>query len=109
MRNRAKLNLRLNLSPPRRDPAEAVEMVARVVGSPRESSEDASSASSCLSTEVNEEVSSSTSPVKSPAAMVVAGCSRCLMYVMVLENDLRCPRCRNNVLLDLLCNQKKKP
>ncbi|CAJ1792652.1 unnamed protein product [Sphenostylis stenocarpa] len=28
-------------------------------------------------------------------SMVVIGCRRCLMYVMVDESDIRCPRCNN--------------
>ena len=43
-------------------------------------------------------VSSENSPTK---AMVLAGCSHCLMYVMLSEDEEpKCPKCKNAVLLD---------
>ncbi|RWW24338.1 hypothetical protein BHE74_00021675 [Ensete ventricosum] len=32
--------------------------------------------------------------------MVLAGCPRCLMYVMLPEDDPKCPKCKSAVLLD---------
>ncbi|URE36453.1 hypothetical protein MUK42_17447 [Musa troglodytarum] len=32
--------------------------------------------------------------------MVLAGCPRCLMYVMLSEEDPKCPKCNSTVLLD---------
>ncbi|CAN0847314.1 Protein GL2-INTERACTING REPRESSOR 1 [Linum grandiflorum] len=34
--------------------------------------------------------------------MVLVGCPRCLMYVMLSEDDPRCPKCKSTVLLDFL-------
>jgi len=32
--------------------------------------------------------------------MVLAGCPRCMMYVMLSREDPRCPKCHSTVLLD---------
>ncbi|CAN1306487.1 Protein GL2-INTERACTING REPRESSOR 1 [Linum perenne] len=32
--------------------------------------------------------------------MVLVGCPRCLMYVMLSEDDPKCPKCKSTVLLD---------
>ncbi|KAJ6914580.1 hypothetical protein NC652_017360 [Populus alba x Populus x berolinensis] len=73
-----KLDLKLNLSPPRVNPR---------VESPGRSA-----------------TVSPTSPPSSPEAtsMVLVGCPRCLMYVMLSENDPKCPKCKSSVLLDFL-------
>nr|ABK95397.1 unknown [Populus trichocarpa] len=34
--------------------------------------------------------------------MVLVGCPRCLMYVMLSENDPKCPKCKSTWLLDFL-------
>ncbi|KAF3503861.1 hypothetical protein F2Q69_00045440 [Brassica cretica] len=46
--------------------------------------------SSCVSSEMNQETTS----------MVLVGCPRCLMYVMLSEDDPKCPKCQSTVLLD---------
>ncbi|KAL8483513.1 hypothetical protein ACS0TY_026270 [Phlomoides rotata] len=35
-------------------------------------------------------------------SMMLVGCPRCLMYVMLFEEDPRCPKCKSTVLLDFL-------
>lgn len=50
-----------------------------------------SPASSCVSSDEEE-----------AKAMVVAGCPRCLMYVMLSSEPPRCPRCKSPVLLQFL-------
>ncbi|OVA19937.1 hypothetical protein BVC80_237g37 [Macleaya cordata] len=35
------------------------------------------------------------------ASMVLAGCPRCLMYVMLWKQNPRCPRCNNSTLLNI--------
>lgn len=35
-------------------------------------------------------------------AMLLVGCPRCLMYVMLSEVDPKCPKCKSTVLLDFL-------
>lgn len=54
------------------------------------------SASSCLSAEPDR---SPMSP-EATSSMVLAGCPRCLMYVMLSEDDKKCPKCASTVLLD---------
>ncbi|KAM0921357.1 hypothetical protein ACQ4PT_006899 [Festuca glaucescens] len=55
-----------------------------------------SPASSCVSSDAEEETVAK--------AMVVVGCPRCLMYVMLseAEEQPRCPRCKSPVLLHFL-------
>ncbi|KQJ85375.1 hypothetical protein BRADI_5g26660v3 [Brachypodium distachyon] len=62
-----------------------------------------SPASSCVSSDAEEEGAVGAAPPK--PAMVVVGCPRCLMYVMVdseaeqQQQQPRCPRCKSPVLL----------
>ncbi|KAG6493754.1 protein GL2-INTERACTING REPRESSOR 2-like [Zingiber officinale] len=84
-----KLDLKLNLS--------LVPTAPRGEASRRRGAaenEEASSPSSCLSSEAEQG-----SPGEA-ASMVVGGCPRCLMYVMLSAADLRCPKCGTPVLFD---------
>ncbi|GAB2234870.1 hypothetical protein Droror1_Dr00004138 [Drosera rotundifolia] len=83
---RQQLELKLNLSPPRRGQQAAT--VSPEISPPR----------SCVSSE--ESLKYSSSPEST--SMVVVGCPRCLMYVMLSESDPRCPKCKSSVLLDFL-------
>ncbi|XP_057778008.1 protein GL2-INTERACTING REPRESSOR 1 [Salvia miltiorrhiza] len=93
-RNGPKLELKLNLSPPR--------MNHRVVESPTRSLtvSPTSPPSSCVSSEQDETLRYSTSP--EATSMMLVGCPRCLMYVMLSEEDPRCPKCKSTVLLDVI-------
>ncbi|KAG0481052.1 hypothetical protein HPP92_011910 [Vanilla planifolia] len=65
--------------------------------SPKRSSTSSSSPpSSCVSSE-GEQKEGDSPEAKS---MVLAGCPRCLIYVMLSEEDPKCPNCKSNVLLD---------
>ncbi|KAL2953762.1 hypothetical protein AAZX31_19G184400 [Glycine max] len=93
-----KLDLKLNLSPPRAD---------RRLESPTRSAtaSPTSPPSSCVSSELNQEDKSySNSP--EATSMVLVGCPRCLMYVMLSEDDPKCPKCKSTVLLDFLHDTK---
>ncbi|KAK8601765.1 hypothetical protein V6N13_058556 [Hibiscus sabdariffa] len=101
--NSPKLELTLNLSPPRAP--------TQQVGSPNTSvsSREMSPKSSCVSSEPDD----STVMVQSPSSpeatsMVLVGCPRCLMYVMLSEVDPKCPRCKSTVLLDFLKEENTK-
>ena len=67
-------------------------------GSPRRlsssSSSTASPPSSCVSSEGSPEAGAAGAP------MILAGCPRCMMYVMLSREDPRCPKCHSTVLLD---------
>ncbi|KAM7507392.1 hypothetical protein LguiA_017845 [Lonicera macranthoides] len=54
---------------------------------------------SCLS--VNSDVNSSSTEATSSSMMLV-GCPRCLMYVMLAKEDPKCLKCKSTVLLDFL-------
>ncbi|KAL5710476.1 hypothetical protein ACHQM5_021032 [Ranunculus cassubicifolius] len=91
-----KLDLRLNLSPPRPSQEE--------VESPTRSTtpQATSPLSSCISSE-NTDLSS-----PETTSMILAGCPRCLMYVMLAEDDPKCPKCKSTVLLDFLHENNTK-
>ncbi|KAL1204693.1 Protein GL2-INTERACTING REPRESSOR 2 [Cardamine amara subsp. amara] len=88
-KNGPKLELRLNVSPP---PSQARQM--SLVRSPSRS--NTTSPSSCVSSETNQE------EIDTTTSMVLVGCPRCLMYVMLSDNDPKCPKCKSTVLLDFL-------
>ncbi|KAH6798899.1 hypothetical protein C2S51_035383 [Perilla frutescens var. frutescens] len=93
-RNGAKLDLKLNLSPPRANQARVVSPSHSLTVSPT---------SSCVSSELNQQdeyLRYSTSP--EATSMMLVGCPRCLMYVMLAEEDPRCPKCKSSVLLDII-------
>lgn len=94
-----KLDLKLNLSPPRAAERRRVESPSRsATVSP------SSPPSSCVSSELNQQDENSHRYSNSPEAtsMVLVGCPRCLMYVMLCEDDPKCPKCKSTVLLDFL-------
>ncbi|MCD7451174.1 hypothetical protein HAX54_009902 [Datura stramonium] len=101
--NGSKLDLKLNLSPPPR-----VNHVPQVESPTR--SLTASPTSSCVSTDDSSEVQrGSNSPEAEIASMLLVGCPRCLMYVMLAEvNDPRCPKCKSTCLLDVIYEKNKK-
>ncbi|GAB2214843.1 hypothetical protein Droror1_Dr00019207 [Drosera rotundifolia] len=90
MRQNTQLDLKLNLSQPRG----SRNQPAAVTTSP-----DTSPPSSCVSSEDSLKYSSSP---EATTSMVLVGCPRCLMYVMLSESDPRCPKCKSTVLLDFL-------
>ncbi|MED6192173.1 Protein GL2-INTERACTING REPRESSOR 1 [Stylosanthes scabra] len=100
-RNGPKLDLKLNLSPPRADRRRMESPTRSTTASPT------SPPSSCVSSELNQEDNNNNSNLRysnSPEAtsMVLVGCPRCLMYVMLSEDDPKCPKCKSTVLLDFL-------
>lgn len=99
-----RLELKLNLSPPR---AKRTRMELPNRSGSSSSTSPTSPPSSCLSSEVNSAESDQGQTLRyanSPEAtsMVLVGCPRCLMYVMLSEDDPRCPKCKSTVLLDFI-------
>ncbi|KAB5561637.1 hypothetical protein DKX38_006594 [Salix brachista] len=97
------LDLELNLSPSRPNPQ--VQSPKASISS--SSSEIMSAESSCVSSEPAD------MPVNYPSIivttpMLVAGCPRCLMYVMLSEVDPKCPKCKSTALLDFLGEENTK-
>lgn len=91
-----KLELKLNLSPPR---------AHSPIGSPNASETSSNMSldrSSCVSSEPEHQYQSS----PEAKAMVLAGCPRCLMYVMLSEASPKCPKCKSTVLLDFLIDEE---
>ncbi|KAG6491622.1 protein GL2-INTERACTING REPRESSOR 1-like [Zingiber officinale] len=54
--------------------------------------------SSCVSEEEREEGENKSPEAAAP--MMLVGCPRCLMYVMLSEKDPKCPKCKSTVLVD---------
>nr|XP_043612222.1 protein GL2-INTERACTING REPRESSOR 1-like [Erigeron canadensis]XP_043612223.1 protein GL2-INTERACTING REPRESSOR 1-like [Erigeron canadensis] len=96
-----KLDLKLNLSPPtRRRPI--------MIESPNESA-TVSPTNSCLSSElVHDETGLHYSTSPEATSMMLVGCPRCLMYIMLSEEYPKCPKCKSTVLLDVVQNNVKK-
>uniref|UniRef100_A0A2P2JGQ3 GIR1-like zinc ribbon domain-containing protein n=1 Tax=Rhizophora mucronata TaxID=61149 RepID=A0A2P2JGQ3_RHIMU len=93
--NTPKLDLKLNLSPPRASPRVETPTRSATVS-------PTSPPSSCLSSEVSQEDNLPHSNSPEAASMALVGCPRCLMYVMLSEDDPKCPKCKSTVLLDFL-------
>ncbi|KAK9291249.1 hypothetical protein L1049_009437 [Liquidambar formosana] len=93
--NAPKLDLQLNLSPPRANP---------LLNSPGRSVSvsPTSPPSSCVSSELNQNETLRYSSSPEATSMLLVGCPRCLMYVMLSEEDPKCPKCKSTVLLDFL-------
>ncbi|KAJ6756105.1 hypothetical protein OIU79_028505 [Salix purpurea] len=91
-----KLDLKLNLSPPRVN-LQGVESPGRsATASPT------SPPSSCVSSEMSQDDTLRCSSSPEATSMVLVGCPRCLMYVMLSENDPKCPKCKSTWLLGFL-------
>ncbi|CAI0398426.1 unnamed protein product, partial [Linum tenue] len=88
------LDLRLNLSPLPNDDDEESAAAAESMCSSWESS--------CVS----EEEGTTTAPAA--ARMMVVGCPRCLMYVMLSEVEPKCPKCKSSVLLHDFLNRRQQ-
>ncbi|CAA0836009.1 Unknown protein [Striga hermonthica] len=94
-----KLELKLNLSPPRDNRGPGQELVwAHEPGS----STEISPRSSCVSRESSPNDEQYSSSPESMRNMILVGCPRCLMYVMLMEEDPKCPKCKSTVLLDFM-------
>ncbi|KAM7464305.1 hypothetical protein LguiA_032426 [Lonicera macranthoides] len=87
--NDLKLDLKLNLSPVRTnrgfDSLGAVSPTSPPI--------------SCLSSELSQDDKYSSSP--ETTSMMLVGCRRCLMYVMLSKENPKCPKCKSTVLLDI--------
>ncbi|KAL7084798.1 hypothetical protein ACP275_14G243500 [Erythranthe tilingii] len=81
------LELKLKLSPPTDH-----RTTKNVEVSPR---------SSCVSREESPEGGPGPEG-RSSSTMMLVGCPRCLMYVMLFEDEPKCPKCKSSVLLDFL-------
>lgn len=66
--------------------------------------------SESISQDLSLAISNSTIEDATTVAMVLLGCTRCLMYVMSSKLDLKCPKCNGTTLLDVfnLVNQASR-
>ncbi|PON78840.1 E3 ubiquitin-protein ligase [Parasponia andersonii] len=110
-RNPSSVTPKLNLSvqPPRQLRADSPEPDTHSSSSAdsASSSSEMSIDGSCVSSEAEEEcLSSEDSGTAAP--MVLVGCPRCLMYVLLSHANPKCPKCRNTVLLDFINEETNK-
>ncbi|KAH1108950.1 hypothetical protein J1N35_012718 [Gossypium stocksii] len=68
---------------------------------------------SCLSSEPGDEKEEESSVVTmryrpEVTSMLLVGCPRCLMYVMLSKVEPKCPQCKSTVLLDFLDKETAK-
>ncbi|GAA0164794.1 hypothetical protein Leryth_012107 [Lithospermum erythrorhizon] len=92
-----KLELKLNLSPSSSPPRTSV------------SSMELSPQSSCVSKEPCPEDDNNMEQYPSSpetTSMMLVGCPRCLMYVMLSDEDPKCPKCKSTVLLDFFQEER---
>ncbi|KAK1426200.1 hypothetical protein QVD17_14869 [Tagetes erecta] len=95
-----KLDLKLHLSPPRAQRAMTESPSRSITLSPT---------SSCLSSElVYDETGLQYSSSPEATSMMLVGCPRCLMYIMLAEDYPKCPKCKSTVLLDVADANVKK-
>ncbi|EYU36045.1 hypothetical protein ABFS82_14G230800 [Erythranthe guttata] len=85
------LELKLKLSPPTDHRTKNVEV------SPR---------SSCVSREESPEGGPGPDGRSCSSTMMLVGCPRCLMYVMLFEDEPKCPKCKSTVLLDFMLHDR---
>lgn len=107
----AMLDLKLNLSPPRAIFARGVSPSPSRSSSSSSSSMERSSpaASSCVSREPSPDdqfIGYPSSP--ETTSMMLVGCPRCLMYVMLSVHEPKCPKCKSTVLLDFFHEERIK-
>ncbi|CAM8971366.1 unnamed protein product [Rhodiola kirilowii] len=98
-RNGRRMDLKLNLSLPSRTTNQQ-----RFNSSP---SRSPSPPSSCVSSDdmIQDEQMLAYSASPEATSMVLVGCPRCLMYVMLIaEDDPKCPKCKSTVLLEFMNN-----
>ncbi|KAM3374297.1 hypothetical protein P3S68_013011 [Capsicum galapagoense] len=101
-----KLDLKLNLSPPRENNIFPISPSR----SSSYSSMERSPPSSCISREPTPENHQQffASPETTTTSMMLVGCPRCLMYVMLSVDDPKCPKCKSTVLLDFFREDRVK-
>ncbi|KAF5744901.1 hypothetical protein HS088_TW07G00482 [Tripterygium wilfordii] len=95
--NSPELDLKLNLSPPLVLNQEIDQSTNEIKASSWRTSPE----SSCLASEMEDAVNHLSSCPEEASSMVLVGCRRCLIYVMLSEVDPKCPRCQSSVLLHL--------
>ncbi|KAK9058692.1 hypothetical protein SSX86_023534 [Deinandra increscens subsp. villosa] len=94
-----KIDLKLHLSPPRPHRPMIESQNQSIMASPT---------SSCLSSElVFDETGLRYSTSPEATSMMLVGCPRCLMYIMLAEDYLKCPKCKSTVLLDVIHDNVK--
>ncbi|KAM3398052.1 hypothetical protein P3S68_001566 [Capsicum galapagoense] len=69
------------------------------------SMERSSPSSSCVSREPSPDEEFSK---KTAMSMMLMGCPGCLMYVIISEENPKCPRCKSTVLLDFFKEERIK-
>ncbi|KAG5629236.1 hypothetical protein H5410_000953 [Solanum commersonii] len=88
------LDLKLNISSSPRVTSQRAQPLMERISSPT---------SSCVSREPSPD-----DRQFSEKTMMLLGCPACLMYVIILEENPKCPKCKSTVLLDFFKEERMK-
>ncbi|GMN61151.1 hypothetical protein TIFTF001_030237 [Ficus carica] len=110
-------DMKLNRSPTPPDSPQPESQTSSAATSSSESStsSEMSVDGSCVSSEAEQDQAMS-SPDQTvmnnnrvmSTPMVLVGCPRCLMYVMLSDTNPKCPKCKSTVLLDFVNENNNK-
>ncbi|KAI3996013.1 hypothetical protein MKX01_037510 [Papaver californicum] len=92
----SKIDLKLELSPPVHE-----QLIITTI----ENSSTSSPTSSCVSSDKkrpsNDSSSNPEETTMMVSDMVLVGCRNCLMYVLLVKDNLRCPKCKNSDFIEI--------
>ncbi|KAI3996015.1 hypothetical protein MKX01_037512 [Papaver californicum] len=92
----SKIDLKLDLSPP---------VLAQLIITTISNSSTSSPTSSCVSLDEkhpgNDSNNNHDKETTVTSDMVLVGCRNCLMYVLLMKDNLRCPKCKNSDFIDI--------
>ncbi|KAI3935736.1 hypothetical protein MKX01_032920 [Papaver californicum] len=92
----SKIDLKLDLSPP---------VVEQLIITTTTNSSTSSPTSSCVSSDKKRLGSDSSNNLEETTTimsdMVLVGCRNCLMYVLLMKDNLRCPKCKNSAFIHI--------
>ncbi|EPS68437.1 hypothetical protein M569_06333, partial [Genlisea aurea] len=63
---------------------------------------------SCVSREMSPDAAEANNNNNNSSSMVLVGCPRCLMYVMLPGSDPKCPKCKSTVLLGFMREERAR-
>ncbi|KAI3945215.1 hypothetical protein MKX01_034976 [Papaver californicum] len=91
----SKIDLKLDLSPP---------VLEQLIITTTENSSMSSPTSSCVSSDKkrpSNDSSSNPEETTTVSDMVLVGCRNCLMYILLVKDNLRCPKCKNSAFIKI--------
>lgn len=103
------MDLELKLSPPKVIISKGESSKSSSTIFSQENGSSSSSSSSSTKSSNYEDISGSECKVnKASPSLILMGCTRCYLYVMVSEAEPECPKCKTSVLLDIFRENPSK-